>query len=159
MGHFRNISSHGIDTGDARLVNKNPRPLSSQQLKEQMNQVESILKRGLIRESTSPRGAPVFFVAKKTLGEWRMCIDYRALNSLTIKNTYPLPRIQECTDKLGKASHLSSIDMVSGYWQLGVLGKDVRHSIPGMGNMNFWLCTYNFPGPACFGLILVRSVK
>jgi hypothetical protein len=115
---------HAIDTGDMRPVNKNAFPLSVQQLKEQMKQVESLLQKGLIRESTSPWGAPVLFVAKKT-GEWRMCIDYRALNALTVKNAYPLPRIQECIDKLGMATHLSIIDMVSGYWQMRVDEKDV----------------------------------
>ena len=54
-----------------------------------------------------------------------MCIDYRMLNSKTLKNTYPLPRIQECIDKLGRASNLSSIDLLSGYWQLRVAENDV----------------------------------
>src|SRR5438552_11956873 len=54
-----------------------------------------------------------------------MCIDYRMLNTKTVKNTYPLPRIQECIDKLGRASNLSSIDLLSGYWQLRVAENDV----------------------------------
>jgi hypothetical protein len=54
-----------------------------------------------------------------------MCIDYRMLNSKTIKNTYPLPRIQDCLDRLGKASHLSSLDLLSGYWQVRVRDQDV----------------------------------
>jgi len=54
-----------------------------------------------------------------------MCIDYRALNAKTIKNAYPLPRIQECIDKLGWASHLSSIDLTSGYWQTRVADRDI----------------------------------
>ena len=54
-----------------------------------------------------------------------MCIDYRALNARTIKNAYPLPRIQECINKLGNASRLSSIDLVCGYWQVRVAEKDV----------------------------------
>src|SRR5436190_8727028 len=53
-----------------------------------------------------------------------MCIDYRALNARTIRNTYPLPRIQECIDKLGNATRLSSLDLVSGYWQTQVAEKD-----------------------------------
>src|SRR5436190_11408511 len=55
-----------------------------------------------------------------------MCIDYRALNARTIRNTYPLPRIQECIDKLGNAKELSSLDLLSGYWQLRVAEKDVQ---------------------------------
>src|SRR5436190_6430726 len=55
-----------------------------------------------------------------------MCIDYRALNARTIRNTYALPRIQECIDKLGNATRLSSLDLVSGYWQTRVAEKDVQ---------------------------------
>src|SRR5436309_3377949 len=102
----------------------NAYPLSAQQLREQTRQIEELLRRGLIRESVSPWGAPVLFVPKKN-GEWRMCIDYRMLNSKTLKNAYPLPRIQDCIDRLGKATNLSSIDLWSGYWQLRVVEKDI----------------------------------
>jgi len=54
-----------------------------------------------------------------------MCIDYRMLNSKTLKNSYPFPRIQDCIDNLGRAIHLSSLDMTTGYWQLCVAEKDV----------------------------------
>src|SRR5579859_6115849 len=116
---------HVIDTGNEQPVNKNAHPLSKQQLEEQANQVSALLERGLIRESASAWGAPVLFVAKKTPGEWRMCINYRALNAKTFKNAYPLPRIQECIDKLGKASKLSSIDLTSGYWQVRIAEQDI----------------------------------
>src|SRR5437667_4652721 len=117
---------HAIDTGDERPYNRNPFALSEQQLREQTKQMEDLLKKGLIQESSSPWGAPVLFVAKKTPGEWRMCIDYRALNARTIRNTYPLPRIQECIDKLGNARRLSLLDLVSSYWQTRVAKKDVQ---------------------------------
>ena len=110
----RRSIDHAIETGDARPVNKNAYPLSAQQLREQTRQIEELLRRGLIRESVSPWGAPVLFVPKKN-GEWRMCIDYRMLNSKTLKNAYPLPRIQDCIDRLGKATNLSSIDLWSEY--------------------------------------------
>ena len=76
-----------------------------------------MLKKGLIRPSASPWGFPVLFV-KKPNGKWRMCIDYRALNELTVKNGYPLPRIQELLDRVGKANVLTKIDLASGYWQV-----------------------------------------
>jgi hypothetical protein len=115
---------HAIDTGDHSPVNKNAYPLSVQRLQEQTRQIEELLRKGWIRESVSPWGAPVLFVPKKS-GEWRMCIDYRMLNSKTLKNAYLLPRIQDCIDKLGGACHLSSMDMTSGYWQVRNAEKDI----------------------------------
>ena len=117
---------HVIETGDHAPVNRNAYPLSVQQLREQQKQVTLLLEKGLIRESTSPWGAPVLFVRKPKTNEWRMCVDYRALNARTRKNTYPLPRINECIDKLGKASNLSSLDLLSGYWHVRVADKDVQ---------------------------------
>ena len=116
---------HAIETGDANPINKNAYPLSVQQLQEQTRQIEDLLRQGLIRESILPWGAPVLFVLKKT-GEWKMYIDYRMLNSKTLKNAYPLPRIQECIDKLSKAKHLSLIDLLSGYWQIRIAEKDIQ---------------------------------
>ena len=87
----KRVVDHAIDTGDHNPVNKNAYQLSVLKLQEQTRQIEELLKKGLIRESVSPWGAPVLFVPKKT-GEWRMCIDYRMLNSKTLKNAYPLPQ-------------------------------------------------------------------
>jgi hypothetical protein len=83
---------HTIDTGDAIPINLNSYPLSPVHLKEQSQQIASLLKQGFIEESSSPWGFPVLFV-KKPGGNWRMCIDFRALNAVTKKNGYPLPRI------------------------------------------------------------------
>ena len=117
---------HEINTGDEAPSNRNAYPLSVVQLQEQTKQIATLFKRGLIRESTSPWGAPVLFVRKpKTPGEWRMCIDYRALNSKTLKNAYPLPRIQDCLDRVGKARYCTTLDLTSEYWQVRIADKDV----------------------------------
>ena len=76
--------------------------LSPKELKEVEGQVKELLKRGLIEPSSSPYGAPVLFVGKKD-GSLRMCIDYRALNKITVKNKYPLPRIDQLLDSLSGA--------------------------------------------------------
>ncbi|GJW76616.1 putative reverse transcriptase domain-containing protein [Tanacetum coccineum] len=80
--------------------------------------------RGFIRPSTSPWGAPVLFVKKKD-GSFRMCIDYRELNKLTVKNRYPLPRIDDLFDQLQGSSVYSKIDLRSGYHQLRVRDEDI----------------------------------
>ena len=117
---------HEIDTGDAQPVNRPPFALSVPQLDEQTKQVDFLLDRSFIRESTSPWGAPVLFVTKpRSPGEWRMCIDYRVLNKVTRKNAYPLPRIEDCLNRLGNAKHCTTIDLTSGYWQTRVAEKDI----------------------------------
>jgi hypothetical protein len=110
---------HSIDTGDAKPTNVNAYPLSYSQIEEQMAQIQDLLSKGLIRTSSSPWGSPVLFI-KKPEGKWRMCIDYRALNSITEKNTYPLPRIQEYLDRIGKSIVISKINLTAGFNQVRI---------------------------------------
>ncbi|GKE30052.1 putative reverse transcriptase domain-containing protein, partial [Tanacetum coccineum] len=91
---------------------------------ELSNQLQELLDRGFIRPSTSPWGAPVLFVKKKD-ESFRMCIDYLELNKLTIKNRYPLPRIDDLFDQLQGSSVYSKIDLRSGYHQLRVRDEDI----------------------------------
>ncbi|GKA67825.1 putative reverse transcriptase domain-containing protein [Tanacetum coccineum] len=93
-------------------------------MQELSNQLQELTDRGFIRPSTSPWGAPVLFVKKKD-GSFRMCIDYRELNKLTIKNRYPLPRIDDLFDQLQGSSVYSKIDLRSGYHQLRVREGDI----------------------------------
>ncbi|GJU82554.1 hypothetical protein Tco_1284919, partial [Tanacetum coccineum] len=86
-------------------------------MKELSEQLQELSNKGFIRPSFSPWGAPVLFVKKKD-GSFRMCIDYRRLNKLTVKNRYPLPRIDDLFDQLQGSSIYSKIDLRSGYHQL-----------------------------------------
>ncbi|GKA04223.1 putative nucleotidyltransferase, ribonuclease H [Tanacetum coccineum] len=86
--------------------------------------VRQLADRGFIRPSTLPWGAPVLFVKKKD-GSFRMCIDYRELNKLTVKNRYPLPRIDDLFDQLQGSSIYSKINLRSGYHQLRVRDEDI----------------------------------
>nr|GFB07195.1 putative reverse transcriptase domain-containing protein [Tanacetum cinerariifolium] len=78
-----------------------------------VHELQELLERGFIRPSVSPWGAPVLFVKKKD-GSMRLCIDYRELNKITIRNRYPLPRIDDLFDQLQGAMHFSKIDLRSG---------------------------------------------
>jgi hypothetical protein len=92
-------------------------------MKEMMSQLQELLEKGFIRPSSSPWGAPVLFVKKKD-GTMRMCIDYRELNKVTVKNKYPLPRIDDLFDQLQGAGCFSKIDLRSGYHQVRVKEDD-----------------------------------
>ncbi|KAK4395955.1 Transposon Ty3-G Gag-Pol polyprotein [Sesamum angolense] len=89
------------------------------ELKELKKQLEELLDKEFIQPSISPWGAPVLFVKKKD-GSMRLCVDYRQLNRITIKNKYPLPRIDDLLDQLKGATVFSKINLRSGYWQLRV---------------------------------------
>ena len=86
--------------------------------------MQELLDKGLIRPSVSPWGTPVLFVKKKD-GTLRLCIDYKKLNQVTVKNKYPLPRIDDLFDQLQGAGIFSKIDLRSGYHQLKVAEQDI----------------------------------
>jgi hypothetical protein len=91
---------------------------------ELKKQIEELLEKGFIRPSLSPWGAPVLFVKKKD-GLRRMCVDYRSLNEVTIKNKYPLPRIEDLFDQMRGAKVFSKIDLRLGYHQLNIRTEDI----------------------------------
>ncbi|GKB55932.1 putative reverse transcriptase domain-containing protein [Tanacetum coccineum] len=108
----------------AAPVARAPYRLAPLEMQELSNQLQELSDRGFIRPSTSPWGAPVLFVKKKD-GSFRMCIDYRELNKLTVKNRYPLPRIDDLFDQLQGSSVYSKIDLRLGYHQLRVRDEDI----------------------------------
>ncbi|GJV36698.1 putative reverse transcriptase domain-containing protein [Tanacetum coccineum] len=108
----------------ATPVARAPYRLAPSEMQELSNQLQELADQGFIRPSTSPWGAPVLFVKKKD-GSFRMCIDYRELNKLTVKNRYPLPRIDDLFDQLQGSSVYSKIDLRSGYHQLRVRDEDI----------------------------------
>ncbi|GKA88461.1 reverse transcriptase domain-containing protein [Tanacetum coccineum] len=105
-------------------VARAPYRLAPAEMKELAEQLKELSDKGFIRPSSSPWGAPILFVKKKD-GSFRMCIDYRELNKLTVKNRYPLPRIDDLFDQLQGSSIYSKIDLRSGYHQLRVREEDI----------------------------------
>nr|GFC07009.1 putative reverse transcriptase domain-containing protein [Tanacetum cinerariifolium] len=105
-------------------VARAPCRLAPSEMKELAEQLNVLSNKGFIRPSSSPWGAPVLFVKKKD-GSFQMCIDYRELNKLTVKNRYPLPRIDDLFDQLQGSSVYSKIDLRLGYHQLRLREEDI----------------------------------
>ncbi|MCO5611700.1 hypothetical protein L7F22_065958 [Adiantum nelumboides] len=104
--------------------NKPPYRVSQAQQEEIMRQVNELVEKGMVRPSSSPFCSPVLLVHKKD-GTYRMCVDYRALNKITIKNRFPLPRIEDLFDKLQGSTYFSRIDLKSGYHQIRIVNEDI----------------------------------
>ena len=98
--------------------------MAQTELKELKIQLQELLDKGYIRPGVSPYGAPVLFVKKKD-NTLQMCIDYRQINKVIVKNKYPLPRIEDLFDQLKVAGVFSKINLRSGYYQLRVKDVDV----------------------------------
>jgi hypothetical protein len=98
--------------------------MSPNELAELKTQLQDLLEKGFIRPSSSPWGCPAIFVKKKDQTLW-MCVDYRPLNEVTIKNKYPLPRIDILFDQLTGARVFSKIDLRSGYHQIRIRPEDI----------------------------------
>ncbi|GJV73807.1 putative reverse transcriptase domain-containing protein [Tanacetum coccineum] len=118
------ISAKKEGKSEEPAVARAPYRLAPSEMKELSEQLQELSDKGFIRPSSSPWGAPVLFVKKKD-GSFRMCIDYHELNKLTVKNRYPLPRIDDLFDQLQGSSIYSKIDLRSGYHQLRVREQDI----------------------------------
>ena len=138
-----------------------PYRMAPLELKELKLQLQELLDKGFIRPSVSPWGAPVLFVKKKD-GTLRLCVVYRQLNKLTVKNKYPLPRIDDLFDQLKGASIFSKIDLISGYHQLKIKDADVHKTAfrTGYGHYEFLVMPFGLTNaPAAFMDLMNRVFR
>jgi hypothetical protein len=133
--------------------------VSGQELVELKKQIDELLEKCYIRPSTSPWAAPVLFVEKND-GTTRMCIDYRALNEVTVKNKYPLPRIEDLFDQLRGASVFSKIDLRSGYHQLRIRPSDIPKTafITKYGLYEFMVMSFGLTNALAYFMYLMNNV-
>ena len=108
-----------IDTGDAIPKKQPVRRVPFAVRNEVQHQLKLMEEMGVVQPSISPWASPIVLVRKKD-GTLRFCVDYRALNSVTKKDTFPFPRIDDLLDQLGQSCYFSTLDLASGYWQIEV---------------------------------------
>ncbi|GKE13090.1 putative nucleotidyltransferase, ribonuclease H [Tanacetum coccineum] len=145
----------------ATPIAKSPYRLAPSEMQELSEQLQELQDKGFIRPSYSTWGAPVLFVKKKD-GSFRMCIDYHELNKLTIKNRYPLPRIDNLFDQLQGAHYFSKIDLRSGYHQLRVHDDDISKTAfrTRYGHFEFTVMLFGLTNaPAVFMDLMNRVCK
>ena len=156
------ITQHRIDTGDAAPIKQAPRrvPIHRQPIVQE--ELDGMLERGVIEPCESPWASPIVLAAKKD-GTTRFCVDYRRLNEVTRKDAYPLPRIEDNLDALQGAEYYSTLDMLSGFWQVEMAPEDRDKTAfcPGGGGlyrflaMPFGLCN----APATFQRLMERVLS
>lgn len=159
FGHTT-LVQHEIDTGDHKPIKQSPRRLPMHMRDEVDAEVQRMAEAGVIEESSSPWSSPIVLVRKKdqTL---RFCLDYRKLNAITRRDSYPLPRIDDSLDALGNAQWFSTLDLASGYWQIG-LSEDAKEKsafcLPGMkGLWRFKVMPFGLTNaPATFQRLMER---
>jgi hypothetical protein len=140
-------------------ISKRAYRVSGPELDELKKQIDELSEKGYIRPSTSPWAAPILFVEKKD-GTRRMCIDYRALNEVTIKNKYPLPRIEYLFNQLRGASMFSKIDLRLGYHQLRIQPSDIPKTtfITKYGLYELTVMSFGLTNAPAFFMNLMNSV-
>ena len=112
-------------TGSARPVRLPPYRLPHAYREDVQQELQEMLEQGIIEPSTSEWAAPIVLVKKKD-SSLRLCVDYRRLNSVSLSDAYPMPRIDDMIDRLGKAHFITTLDLMRGYWQVPVADDD-RH--------------------------------
>jgi len=133
--------------------------LSYVKMNKLQKQLADLVTKGFIRPSTSPFGAPVLFVHKKE-GTLRLCVDYHALNKVTIKNRYPLPRIEELIDRLTGAKYFSKINLYSGYHQIRIKESNIHKTAfrTRYGHYEFLVLPFGLTNAPATFMMLINNI-
>lgn len=146
------LLEHFIDTGNEPPIKQRSYPVSPPIQARLKKELDRMIELDVVEPSYSPWSSPVVLVKKKD-GRDRMCLDYRKINTVTKKDSYPLPRVSEILDRLGKTRYLSSIDLKDAYWQIPLTGDSKEKTafvVPGMGLWQFKVLPYGLSNSAQF---------
>ena len=152
-----NVVKHSIFTGDHPPIKQQARRMPRVKGEEAGRAVDDMLKDGIIEQSTSPWSSPIVLVRKKN-GTTRFCVDYRKLNNITRKDSYPLPRIDDTMEALQGATWFSTLDLKSGYWQVQLSPEAIEKtafSVAGHGHWQFKVMPFGLcNAPATFDRLM-----
>ena len=154
------IEKHRIRTKDHLPISQRPYDQSIANERETERQVSDLISKGLVRESTSPWAAPVTLVDKKD-GAKRLCIDYRRLNSITIDDKQPLPKIQFVINKLRGSRFFTTLDVAAGYWHVPIDPQDIDKTafVTHSGHYEWLVMPFGLKtAPATFQRIIQKSL-
>ena len=130
------LVEHEIHLKEGLPVKQAPRRMARDKQEDADAQIQASCEKGLARPSNSAWASPIVMVRKKD-GTFRLCVDYRALNDRTLKDAYPLPRIQDTLDTLSGSKFFSTCDLRSGYWQIG-LSEDAKQKAAFCTRSGLW---------------------
>lgn len=153
-----NLVTHPIVTENVLPIKQRPYRLSPAEHEFVGKEIDQMMQQGIIQPSSSPWASPIVLVKKKN-GKTRFCVDYRKLNKVTKRDAYPLPRIDEILDSLGKAKWFSSLDLASGYWQVEMneMDKEKTAFITKQGIFEFNVMPFGLTNaPATFQRLMDR---
>ncbi|KAL1272916.1 hypothetical protein QQF64_028778 [Cirrhinus molitorella] len=155
------LAQHEIETGDAMPIRLRPRRLPFARQDAADKALLDMQRAGIIEPSESAWAAPVVMVPKKG-GQWRFCVDYRRLNEVTRKDSYPIPRVDESLDLVAGSSWFTSLDLRTGYWQVP-LAPDARPKTAFSTGRGLWqfrvLCFGLCNAPATFARLMDRVLS
>ncbi|GBN14381.1 Transposon Ty3-I Gag-Pol polyprotein [Araneus ventricosus] len=160
VGHC-NMTQHRINTGDHPPIKQYPRRLPLSRKEEADHLVKDMVDNGIIEESSGPWATPIVLVKKKD-GSTRFCVDYRKLNEITKKDSYPLPRIDDALDALNGSQWFTTLDLKSGYWQVEIRPEDREKTAftTGQGLWQFKVMPFGMPfTPATFERLMETVLR
>ena len=117
-----NCVHHHVDVGDAGPIKQNPYRVNPRKLEFLKKELDYMLTNDIIEPSQSGWSSPCLLVPKND-GTYRFCTDYRKVNATTKSDSYPIPRVEDCIDRIGCAQYVSKIDLLKGYWQVPLTPK------------------------------------
>ena len=161
IGHT-DIIKHTIDTGSVHPIRQKPRRVPLSKMAEAETEIKKMADQGIIEPSTSSWSSNIVLVKKKD-NSLRFCVDFRQVNDVTKKYSHPLPRIDDTLDALSGAKLFSTLDLKSGYWQVGLTPEDrpkAAFSFPGGGLWQFTVIAFGLcNAPAAFERLMEKSFK